>query len=166
MSTATHIPTTLLKALSTVTTSAIVNFGDVFVGNFVAGVVTGTTLPPMGSSGLQFVGGTAGVASLFTANSEISYSGYARQVMSGITLAYDSNGIQVDWTFNAITFPQNANDPGTGRYGFIGYKGVGSNDASYPVVAVLDFGQTVSVVNGSLVLQPPAGGLIQIQGGG
>jgi hypothetical protein len=165
MTTATHIPTKLLNALSVVTTSQVVNFGDTTVGNFVCGIVTGTTLPPMGSSGLQFVGGT-GVAALFTANSEISYSGYARQIMSGVALSYDANGIQMDWTFNSITFAQNVNDPGTGRYGFIAYKGVGSNDASYPVVSVLDFGQVVSVANGALVLQPPSGGLLQIQGGG
>lgn len=165
MATATHIPTTLIRAQAFTVTSQLVNFGDTVVGNFVCGIVTGTTLPPMGSSGLQFVGGTT-AAALFTANSEIVYSGYARQVMSGITYSYDSNGVQVDWSFNNITFPQNANDTGTGRFGFIAYKGVGSNDASYPVACVLDFGQTVSTVNGSLVLQAPAGGLINFTGGG
>jgi hypothetical protein len=160
MATATHIPTKLINAQAIVTTSQIVNFNDTTLGNYVCGIVGQTTLPPMGSSGIQFV------VNIFASNSELSYAGYARQTVSGITLSYDANGVQVDWSFNSITFPQNASDPGTGRYGFIGYKGVGSNDGSYPVVAVLDFGQTVSVVNGSLVLQPPAGGLIQFTGGG
>lgn len=161
MATATHIPTKLMKVQGTVTTSQFVQFADTTAGNFVCGiVVAGASIPSTQAGGIQFI------ADVTVTNTELSYAGYARQALTGITWAFDANNVQVDWSFANITFAQNAADPGTGRYGFIAYKGVGTTDATFPVVAILDFGQTVSVVNGSLVLQSPTGGLIQFTGGG
>ena len=117
---------------------------------------------------LTITGGVQFIADVTATNAEMSYSGYARQDLTGITNAVASNGTQVDWDFSNVTFPQEAADPGTGRYGFIAWLGASGSytDAAAPVVAILDFGQTVSTVNGSLVLEPPAGGLINFTGGG
>ena len=115
----------------------------------------------MGSSGIQFV------SQAQTANTEQSFAGYSRQNLTGVSWAYDPSGVAIDWTFSNITFSQQAADPGTSRYGFIGYyTTLQSGDSNAPVVCILDFGQTVSTVNGSLVLQSPASGLISYTGFG
>lgn len=161
MATATHIPTKWMKAQAAGVAAQIINLADTTAGNFVCGiVVAGAGIPSTSSSGIQYIADITGT------NTEMSYAGYARQSLTGITWAFDATLGQVDWSFSNIVFPQEAADPGTGRYAFIAYKGVGSGDATYPVVGVLDLGATVSTVNGSLTLTCPAGGLIQFQGGG
>lgn len=163
MATATHLPQKLLSAWGEISATLGVNLDDTTAGHFVCGiVVAGTGIPSTNSSGVQFISNvTAG-------NAELSYAGYARQALTGVTWATGADNVSVDWSFSNITWAQNAADPGTGRYGFIAYLGPSGTyaDAAAPVVAVLDFGQTVSVVNGSLVLQSPAGGLIAFTGAG
>jgi hypothetical protein len=161
MAAVTHIPTRLINAQAMLTVaSAIVNFADTTAGHFQCGIVTaGSSIPVTASSGIQWL------QDIFSTNSELSYSGYARQSLTGISLSYDPSVGVVDWTFNNIVFSQQAADVGNGRYGFIAYTAA-SGDISRPVVAILDFGQTVSVVNGALTLQAPTTGLIQFAGGG
>ena len=72
----------------------------------------------------------------------------------------------VDWSFSNVTYAQNASDDGLTRYFVIYDSSEGSGDSTYPVLAVLDPGQLVSVVNGPAVLQCPTGGLLQMTGGG
>lgn len=163
MATATHIPTKLMLAQGELSSTLGVNFDDTGAAHFKCGiVVAGSGIPSTQSTGIQYI------SDITATNAELSYSGYARQALTGITWAYDANNVQVDWSFSNITWAQNSADPGTGRYAFIAYLGPSGAyaDTAAPVVAVLDLGQTVSVVNGALVLQAPAGGLIQFTGGG
>jgi hypothetical protein len=159
MTTATHIPTKLGFAQGDLQPGQTVRFGNSAAGQFVCGLLTGAALPPMGSSGIQFVSDAQ------SANTEQSFAGYSRQSLTGVSWSYDASGIAIDWTFSNITFSQQAADPGTSRWGFIAYTGQ-SGDSNNPVVCILDFGQTVSTVNGSLVLQCPASGLISYTGFG
>lgn len=164
MSTATHIPTKLMKVQGAITSNQAVNFGDTTGAHWVVGIViAGSAIPSTLKTGIQYISDVTGT------NTEMSYSGYVRQNLSSIVWDFDGSASgQVDWSFANITFSQQAADPGTGRYGFIAWLG-GSGafaDSAAPVVAILDFGQTVSTVNGSLVLQCPSGGLIQYTGGG
>ncbi|MGH7996170.1 MAG: hypothetical protein ACREFX_07450 [Opitutaceae bacterium] len=164
MTTATHIPTKLMLNQGALSSTLGVNFGDTGTAHFKCGiVVAGTGIPNTTYPGLTTI------ADLTGANAEMSYAGYARQALAGITWAVDGTvDTQIDWSFSSITFPEETADPGTGRYGFIAYLGPSGSyaDAAAPVVAVLDFGQTVSTANASLTLAPPAGGLIQFTGGG
>jgi hypothetical protein len=190
MATATHIPVLLTNAQIQSYTSQMVGFAVTTSysnvgapGLFFAGIISGgggtnITIPPLGSSGCQYL------STVFTSNADLSGTGYTRQWVSGLTATYDATtNTYIDWKFNPITFPQNAADGGAGRYGYIAYapsstivalatagvtQGLNqcSNDASYPLVAILDLGQQVSVLNGSLIIQAPATGLIQWEGGG
>lgn len=163
MATATHLPTKLLFNQGELSSTLGVNFSDSGSAHFKLGIVTaGSGIPNTQYGGITYV------SDLVASNPELSYSGYARQALTGVTWADDANNVQVDWSFANVTFAQNANDPGTGRYGFIAYLGPSGSyaDGAAPVVAVLDFGQAVSVVNASLVLECPTGGLIQFTGGG
>jgi len=158
MATATHIPTKLMKAQGALTANQNVALGtDVFK---IMMVKAGSGIPLTSSAGIQFV------ADVTATNAEDTAIG-ARQSLAGVTWAFDASLGVVDWSFTNITYAQNAGDDGLSRYGVI-YDETQSagTDATRPVVAILDLGQTVSVVNGALVLQCPTGGLIQFTGGG
>lgn len=157
MATATHIPTKLMKAQGQLTANQAVNLsGDTFM---IFAFKAGSGLPSLSSSGIQFVADITGT------NAEDTNIG-ARITLSGVTWAFDASLGVVDWSFSNITYAQNAGDDGLTRYFGIYDNTLGANDSTHPVVAVLDPGQTISVVNGSVVLQCPTGGLIQYTGGG
>jgi len=157
MAVVTHIPTKLMKAQGSLTSGQAVNFAsDTF--NIMA-VKAGSGLPSLTSSGIQFV------ADITATNTEDTLIG-ARQSLTGVTWAFDGSGTAVDWSFATITYAQNGSDDGLTRYFVIYDNTVGANDATHPVVAVIDPGQLISVVNNSLTIQSPVGGLIQFTGGG
>ena len=163
MTTATHVPGELLFNQGELSSTLGVNFDDTAAGHFVCLiVVAGTGIPS------TLYGGVTTIANVTATNAEMTYAGYARQALTGITWAALAGNTSIGWSFSNITFPQEAADPGTGRYGIIGYLGPSGSyaDSAAPVVAVLDFGATVSTVNGSLVLQCPSGGLIDYTGAG
>ena len=161
MAAATHIPTKLLLAQGELSATAGINFHDSTSGNWQAMVVVaGSGLPGLSSSGAQFVSDITG------SNAEISYSGYARVALTGVTWTADATLGQIDWSFTTFTFPAEAADPGTGRYIVIYWKGVGSGDSSYPVAQVIDPGGVFSTATASYSVAAPAGGLMQMTGGG
>jgi hypothetical protein len=158
MTTATHIPTKLMKAQGQLTANQNVNLAsDTFK---VMAVKAGGGIPSTASGGIQFVSDITGT------NAEDTLIG-ARQSLAGVTWAYDAGTGIVDWSFTNITYAQAGGDDGLTRY-FVIYDETQSagSDATRPVVAILDPGQLCSVVNGSLTLQCPTGGLIQFTGGG
>lgn len=158
MATATHIPTKLMKAQGQLTSAQAVNLsGDTFK---MMAVVAGGGIPSTTSSGIQFVSDVTGT------NSEDTNIG-ARKTLAGVTWAYDASTGIVDWSFTAVVYAQAGGDDGLTRYFVIYDETVSSaTDATRPVVAILDPGQLVSVVNGSLTISCPTGGLIQFTGGG
>jgi hypothetical protein len=158
MATATHIPTKLMKAQGQLTANQNVNLsGDTFK---IMAVKAGSGIPSTSSSGIQFVSDITGT------NAEDTLIG-ARQSLSGVTWAYDGATGVVDWSFSTVTYAQAGGDDGLTRY-FVIYDETQSSatDATRPVVAVLDPGQLVSVVNGAVTISCPTGGLIQFTGGG
>lgn len=158
MATATHIPTKLMKAQGQLTANQNVNLsGDTFK---IMAVKAGSGIPSTSSSGVQFVSDITGT------NVEDTLIG-ARQTLAGVTWAYDASLGIVDWSFTNVVYAQAGGDDGLTRY-FVIYDETQSSatDATRPVVAILDPGQLVSVVNGSLTIQCPTGGLIQFTGGG
>lgn len=121
-------------------------------------VVAGSGIPGTGSTGIEFI------SDVTSGNTEMSYSGYSRQTLTGVTVAYDGSDLNaVDFSFSNITFSHDTSDPGTGRYIIIADTSVGSGNSSHPVVAIGDPGTTVSCAGGDLVLSSPTGGLIQWQ---
>jgi hypothetical protein len=158
MAISTHIPTKLMLAQGKLTANQNVNFnGDTFK---IMAVVAGSGRPSCTSSGIQFVSDVTGT------NSEDTAIG-ARQTISGTTFTFDGSGTACDWSFSTITYAQSAGDDGLTRY-FVLYDETQSSttDATRPVVAIIDPGQLISVVNGSLTITSPVGGLIQFTGGG
>lgn len=158
MATATHIPTKLMKAQGQLTTGQAINFSsDTFR---IMAVKAGTGIPSTSSTGIQFV------SDVTATNVEDTLIG-GRQTLTGVTWAFDASLGIVDWSFANISYAQNASDDGLSRYFLIYDETVSAGtDATRPVVAVLDPGQLISVVNGSLTIQCPTGGLIQFTGGG
>lgn len=157
MATASHIPTKLLKAQGSLASGQAVNLAsDTFK---ILAIKAGSGLPDLSSTGAQFV------ADITATNPEDTLIG-ARQALTGVTWAFDATLGVVDWSFSNITYAQNASDDGLTRYFVIYDDSLGTTDADKPVLAVLDPGQLVSVVNGAAVLQAPTGGLIQYTGGG
>ena len=158
MAVTTHIPTKLMLAQGKLTANQNVNFnGDTFK---IMAVKAGSGAPSLTSSGIQLV------ADVTSGNAEDTNIG-ARITLSGVTFAFDGGGTACDWSFSTITYAQNGSDDGLTRY-FIIYDETQSagTDATRPVVAMIDPGQLISVVNASLTIQAPAGGLIQFTGGG
>lgn len=157
MTTATHIPTKLLKAQGDQTTGQAVKLAsDSFK---IMAVKAGSGIPNTASGGIQFV------ADVTAGNAEDTLIG-ARQALTGVTWAFDAATGVVDWSFANITYAQAAGDDGLTRYFVIYDDSVGTGDSTKPVLAILDPGQTISVVNASLTIQCPTGGLIQFTGGG
>lgn len=158
MATSTSIPTKLKNSqISYAATAQYIDFTDHAGGTFhCLLVVAGSGAPSVTKTGIQFVADVTGT------NTEVTGTGYSRQALSGVTVAYDGSvSTQVDWTFSNITFAQNAAGFTTARYAIIYTTQLGSADASYPVVAVCDLGAVQSVQSAPLVLQCPSGGLIQ-----
>lgn len=155
MAAATYIPTKLKKS-QVISAGPQLKFDtDTLVALI---VVAGTGIPSTSSTGVQFIGDVTGT------NAEMSYAGYARQTLTGVTVAFDGTTLTyVDFSFANITFAHNAADPGTGRYVVIADTSVGANDAAHPVLAIFDPGTTVSSAAGDLVLSSPTGGMIQWQ---
>jgi hypothetical protein len=155
MAAATYIPTTLKK-------SQVINAGpqvkfdtDTIVCLIVK---AGSGIPNTQSNGIQFI------SDVTATNPELSYVGYSRQTLAGVTVAYDASpSDKVDFSFSNIVWAQNANDDGTGRYIVFADTTIGANDAAHPVIAISDPNQYLNVQNGSLTLQSPTGGLIQWQ---
>ena len=116
-------------------------------------VVAGSGIPSTSKTGVQYV------SDVTATNAEVTGTGYARQTLAGVTVAFGS-GDDVDFSFSSITFAQNAAGFTNGRYAVI-FKDTGGADSTNPVICVLDLNATVSVVGGDLVLSAPAGGLIQ-----
>ena len=155
MAAATYIPTKLKKSQVTSAGPQLKLDTDTLVALI---VVAGSGIPSTTSSGVQYISDVTG------SNAEMTYSGYSRKTLTGVTVAFDgTTSTYVDFSFANITFPQAAGDPGTGRYIIIADTSVGSADSSHPVLAVCDPGGTVSSAAGDLVLSSPTGGLIQWQ---
>jgi hypothetical protein len=134
-----------------------------------------TTAAQASAAALTVTGGVQFVSDVLATNTEnptLATPGTGtsdRMALTGLTWAYASGDsiTSVDWSFSNIVYPQYASDNGTTRY-FALYDSSGTYtaDATRPVLAILDPGAAVSVVNGSLTLQAPAGGLIQMTGAG
>lgn len=157
MATATHIPTKLMKAQGQLTSGQAVNLAsDTFK---MLAVAAGGGIPSTSSSGIQFVADITGT------NSEVTLIG-ARKTLAGVTWAYDASLGIVDWSFTNVVYAQAPGDSGLTRYFVIYDDTLGSSDTDKPVLCILDPGQLVSAVNGSVTIQCPTGGLIQYTGGG
>lgn len=152
MAASTNICTKLKK--SQVDGSGLVDFDTDTIKCMI--VVAGSSIPSTSKTGVQFVSDVTGT------NAEVTGTGYARQTLAGLTVAFDGSGTTiVDWTWSDITFLQNAAGFSNGAY-IVFFKFV-STDANSPVIAVCDPNQTLTVVPGDLVLKCPVGGLIQWQ---
>ena len=157
MATATHIPTKLMKAQGSLTSGQAVNLSaDTFK---ILAVKAGSGIPSTNSTGIQYV------ADVTATNAEDTLIG-ARQALTGVTWAFDASTGIVDWSCANIVYAQAPGDDGLTRYFVIYDDTLGTTDANKPVLVILDPGQTVSVVNGSLTISAPTGGLIQFTGGG
>lgn len=149
MAITTNIPAKLVK--SQVDGSVVVDFDtDTFKAML---VVAGGGIPSTSKTGVQFVSDVTG------GNAEVTGTGYARQTLASLTLAFGA-GDDVDWGFADITFGQNGAGQTTARYAII-YKDVGGADSARVVICVIDLNATLSSVTGDIVLKSPSGGLIQ-----
>lgn len=157
MTTATHLPTKLIKG-QFLGAGPTIPFDTSNIGCLM--VVQGAAIPGSNGAGVQYLG------DVFINNAEQPNIG-ARQYLTGLTVATDANGIQVDFSFTNVVYVQNPGDPGNARYGIFFQQSATAADGNLkPVISILDLGQLVSTQNGSLTLQSPAGGLIQWTGGG
>ena len=155
MSVVTKIPVKWQLAQGLLTSAQTQALGsDTFKGLW---VVAGGGAPSLTSSGIQFVG------DITSSNSEDTNIG-ARPTLSGVTFTI-SGGVPA-FSFTSIVYAQAGGDDGLSRYFIIYDSSVGANDAAHPVTCMIDPGQTVSVVAGSLTIAAPAGGLITFTGGG
>lgn len=153
MAAAVNIPTKLKK--SQVDGSVVIDFDTDTLKCLI--VVAGAGIPSTSKTGIQYV------SDVTATNAEVTGTGYARQTLAGVTVAFDGSGTTiVDFSFSDITFLQNAAGFANGIY-VIFYKDVGGADSSRPVFAVADCNQTLTVVPGDLVLKCPSGGMIQWQ---
>lgn len=116
-------------------------------------VVVGAGIPSTSKTGIQYV------SDVTATNTEVTGTGYARQTLGGVTVAFGS-GDDVDFSFNDITFLQNAAGFTNARYGFL-FMDAGGADSANPMIAIIDLNGTISVVPGDLILKSPTGGLIQ-----
>jgi hypothetical protein len=121
-------------------------------------VVAGSGIPSTSKTGVQYISDVTGT------NAEVTGTGYARQTLTSVTVAYDSTGTTlVDFSFANITFSQNAAGFTNARYIIIADTTSGAGDSTHPVIAVCDPNTTLSAVTGDVVLSSPTGGLIQWQ---
>jgi len=120
-------------------------------------VVAGAGMPATTKTGVRFV------SDVTATNSEVTGTGYARQTLAGVSVAYDGSGTTlVDFSFSNITFSQNAAGFTTARY-IIFFKDAGGADSANPVICVSDPNVTLSAQTGDVVISSPTGGLIQWQ---
>jgi hypothetical protein len=147
------IPTKLKK--SQANGSEVIDFDTDTIKAMI--VQAGSGMPDTSKTGVQYV------SDVTAANTEVTGTGYARQAITGSTVAFDATGTTiVDWSFGDITFAQNAAGFANGAY-IILYKDKGGADSANPVIGVGDPNQTLDVTGGDLVIKCPAGGLIQWQ---
>lgn len=146
---ATDVPAKLVK--SQVDGAVVVDFDTDDIRCML--VVAGAGFPNCSKTGVQFV------SDVTATHSEVTGTGYARQVLAGKTVAFNGSTDVVEWSFSSITFLQNAAGFTNARYAVL-FKEVGGADSSRVVVAVCDLLSDRSVVGGDLVLSAPAGGLI------
>lgn len=149
---ATTIPAKLKK--SQVDGSAVIDFDTDVLRCML--VVAGASAPNVSKSGVQFV------SDVVAANAEVTGTGYARQTLAGVTVAFASGTDTVEFSFSDITFLQNPAGFTNARYAVF-YKRVGADDstpADDPVFAIADLDSDRSVQSGDLVLKAPTGGLI------
>lgn len=151
MAVATYIPAKLVK-------SQVINAGpkisfDTDTLKMML-VVAGAGIPSTSKTGVQYVSDVTGT------NAEVTGTGYSRQTLGGVGVAFGAGGDDVDFSFTAITFLQNAGGFTNARYGVL-LKDAGGADSANPVLAIIDLNATISVVPGDLVLTSPSGGLIQ-----
>jgi hypothetical protein len=86
------------------------------------------------------------VSDFTTAYTEVVTAGYARVTLSG--LSWSVSGNKLVWTCaSPISFGTNITL--TARSAFIFDSSIGSADASFPLMGVIDFGQSVGSTNGS-----------------
>lgn len=150
MAVATYIPAKLVKS-QVISAGPKISFDTDTLKMML--VVVGGGIPSTSKTGVQFVSDVTG------ANAEVAGTGYARQTLAGVTVAFGA-GDDVDFSFTAITFLQNAAGFTNARYGCL-FKDTGGADSTNPVIAIIDLNATISVVGGDLVLTSPSGGLIQ-----
>lgn len=119
-------------------------------------VVVGTAIPDYTKTGSAFI------SDVTASNAEVTGTGYARQTLTSVTVAYDGTGTTlVDFGFANLTWAQNASGFSNGRY-LVFAKSTGT-DSTSPVFAVFDPNQTVSVTGGDVIVSSPVGGMIQWQ---
>lgn len=154
MAAATNIPTKLKKS-QVVSAGPKISFDTDTLKAMI--VVAGSGIPDTSKTGIEYV------SDVTSGNAEVTGTGYARQTLTGVTVAFDSTGTTiVDFSFSNITFSQNAAGFTNGKY-IILFKDTGGADSTNPVIAVCDPNATLSVVPGDLVISSPTGGLIQWQ---
>lgn len=121
-------------------------------------VKAGSGIPSTTSGGIQFVSDITGT------NAEVSGTGYSRQTLSSVTVAFDGSiNTYVDFSFGDVNFTQSAGGFTDARYIIFYDATTSTSDAARPVIAVCDPDQTLSAVSGDVVLTCPTGGLIQWQ---
>lgn len=117
-------------------------------------VVAGAGAPSTTKTGCAFISDVLGT------NSEVTGTGYARQTLASVTVAYDGTATnQVDFSHAAITFAQNAAGFTNARYAVLAQST--GNDATSPVFYLFDPGQTLSAQTGDVIFTSPTGGEIQ-----
>ena len=118
-------------------------------------VVVGGGIPATTKTGIRYVSDVTGT------NAEVTGTGYARQTLTAVTVAYDGTATtQVDFSHAAITFSQNAAGFTNARYVIL-YKDAGGADSANPVFLVFDPNMTLSAQTGDVVLSSPTGGELQ-----
>jgi hypothetical protein len=126
-----------------------------FSGTLICMLVTaGGGLPDTTNAGIQFV------SDVLIGNPEVTGTGYSRQTLTSVTVAYDGSvNTQVDFSHAAITFAQNAAGFTNARYVILyGSTGV---DSTSPIFLVFDPNTTLSAQSGSVILSSPVGGELQ-----
>lgn len=119
-------------------------------------VTAGAGIPNTTSGGIAFV------SDITATNPEVTGTGYARQTLTSVTVAFDGSvNTQVDFSHAAITFTQNAAGFTNGRY-LVLAKNNGT-DATDQVFLIFDPNVTVSAQTGSVVFTSPTGGELQWQ---
>lgn len=156
MTVATHLCTKLMKAQGSLTSAQACNLNsDTFMALWVK---AGSGIPSLSSTGIQFVADITGT------NAEDT-SIASRATLAGVTWAFDASTTAVDWSWTSVVYAQNGADDGLSRYWVIYDSSQGANDATHPVVLLVDPGATVSTVTGSVTVACPAGGILQFTGG-
>jgi hypothetical protein len=150
MAAASYVPTK--QKLSQVNGVAVINFASDTLKAML--VVAGSGIPSTSKTGVQYVSDVTG------SNSEVTGTGYSRQTLTSVTVAFDASATtQVDFSHAAITFAQNAAGFTNARYLAL-IKDTGS-DATSPVFLIFDFNTTLSAQTGDVVFTSPTGGELQ-----